>query len=240
MLKVDNNQRNTIGSINLSNTISQYLNITMNEEKNSESKKTSNKRTSSDIYQTIRKKASIINSDKRTVQDKISIIQSQEQKIETIENTLKQARNEYIQAIKNGQREEVKQKIKVRQLNRQINELKNKTKEEENNKQEKISDKNHIENQNHIQDENKLLEKVNEILRRIKSTKSKLEQYKSELMILSQDITSNKKKVEAQESEFIYYLEESEYITNGLEINLTDYTDLNGNISTGLIISIYI
>ena len=234
MLKIDNNQRNTIGSINLSNTISQYLNITMNEEKNSESKKTSNKRTSSDIYQTIRKKASIINSDKRTVQDKISIIQSQEQKIETIENTLKQARNEYIQAIKNGQREEVKQKLKVRQLNRQINELKNKTKEEENNKQEKISDK------NHIQDENKLLEKVNEILRRIKSTKSKLEQYKSELMILSQDITSNKKKVEAQESEFIHYLDESEYITNGLEINLTDYTDLNGNISTGLIISIYI
>lgn len=240
MLKIDNNQRNTIGSINLSNTISQYLNITMNEEKISESKKTSNKRTSTDIYQTIRKKASIINSDKRTVQDKISTIQSQEQKIETIENTLKQARNEYIQAIKNGQREEVKQKIKVRQLNRQINELKNKTKEEENNKQEKISDKNHIENQNHIQDENKLLEKVNEILRRIKSTKSKLEQYKSELMILSQDITSNKKKIEAQESKFIYYLDESEYITNGLEINLTDYTDLNGNISTGLIISIYI
>lgn len=85
-----------------------------------------------------------------------------------------------------------------------------------------------------------MLEKVNEILKKINSTKSKLQQYKSELISLSQDIESNKSKINAQESEIRQYLDDSEYITNGVEIKLTDYVDLKGNIATGIIINIYI
>ena len=237
MIRVNNNQRNTIENIDSSNTINQYLNIKLIEENDLEKKatKNNNKKVNNDIYQVIRKKASIINSDQRGIQDKISIIQAQEQKIETIENTLKQARTEYTQAIKNGKKEEVKQKIKVRQLNKQIDDLKNQAKEKEQ-KQEEVKYK----DINYIQDENKLLEKVNQILKKINSTKSKLEQYKSELISLSQEIQTNKSKIDAQESEIRQCLDDSEYITNGIEINLTDYVDLRGNIATGIIINIYI
>lgn len=112
------------------------------------------------------------------------MIQVQEQRIETIENTLKQTKVEYAQAVQSGQKEEVKQKIN--------------------------------------------------------STKSKLSQYKSELMKLSQDIGSNRKKIASQENEIKTHLDESEYIVNGVTVNTTDYTDLSGNIAIGIIINIYI
>lgn len=237
MIKIENGISDKVEKINSSNTINQYLNIKLIEENDLEKKSTknNNKKVNNDIYQVIRKKASIINSDQRGIQDKISIIQAQEQKIETIENILKQARNEYTQAIQNGKKEEIKQKIKVRQINKQIDDLKNQAKEKDQ-KQEEVKYK----DRNYIQDENKLLEKVNQILKKINSTKSKLEQYKSELISLSQDIQTNKSKIDAQESEIRQCLDDSEYITNGIEINLTDYVDLRGNIATGIIINIYI
>lgn len=236
MIRVNNEQRNIIDNIDASNNVNQYLNIKIDNENNLEKKTTkiNNKKINNDIYQTI-KKASIINGDQREIQYKISIIQAQEQKIETIENILRQVKSEYNQAIQNGQKEEIRQKIKVNQLNKQIDDLKTQTKEKEQEQQElKHGDK------NYIQDENKLLEKVNEILKKINSTKSKLQQYKSELISLSQDIESNKSKINAQESEIRQYLDDSEYITNGVEIKLTDYVDLKGNIATGIIINIYI
>lgn len=237
MIKIENGISDKVEKINSSNTINQYLNIKLIEENDLEKKSTknNNKKVNNDIYQVIRKKASIINSDQRGIQDKISIIQAQEQKIKTIENTLKQARTEYTQAIQNGKKEEIKQKIKVRQLNKQIDDLKNQAKEKDQ-KQEEVKYK----DRNYIQDENKLLEKVNQILKKINSTKIKLEQYKSELISLSQDIQTNKSKIDAQESEIRQCLDDSEYITNGIEINLTDYVDLRGNIATGIIINIYI
>ncbi len=237
MIKIENGISDKVEKINSSNTINQYLNIKLIEENDLEKKSTknNNKKVNNDIYQVIRKKASIINSDQRGIQDKISIIQAQEQKIKTIENTLKQARTEYTQAIQNGKKEEIKQKIKVRQINKQIDDLKNQAKEKDQ-KQEEVKYK----DRNYIQDENKLLEKVNQILKKINSTKIKLEQYKSELISLSQDIQINKSKIDAQESEIRQCLDDSEYITNGIEINLTDYVDLRGNIATGIIINIYI
>lgn len=237
MIKIENGISDKVEKINSSNTINQYLNIKLIEENDLEKKatKNNNKKANNDIYQVIRKKASIINSDQRGIQDKISIIQAQEQKIKTIENTLKQARTEYTQAIQNGKKEEIKQKIKVRQINKQIDDLKNQAKEKDQ-KQEEVKYK----DRNYIQDENKLLEKVNQILKKINSTKIKLEQYKSELISLSQDIQINKSKIDAQESEIRQCLDDSEYITNGIEINLTDYVDLRGNIATGIIINIYI
>ena len=120
MIRVDNDLISKVDTIDSSNNVNQYLNIKLREENNVEKKTTTTtKKTNNDIYQTIRTKASIVNSDQRGIQDRISEIQSQEQKIETIENTLKQAKAEYAQAIKNGQKENVNQKIKVRQLTKQ-------------------------------------------------------------------------------------------------------------------------
>ena len=109
MIKIENTIKDKVSQINSSNNVNQYLNIKLEQENNKDSKTTITKSKNQDIYKTIRKKASIINSDQRNIQDKISLIQAQEQKISQIENTLKYARKEYEQAIKSEKKEEVKQ-----------------------------------------------------------------------------------------------------------------------------------
>ena len=136
MIKIENTIKDKVSQINSSNNVNQYLNIKLEQENNKDSKTTITKSKNQDIYKTIRKKASIINSDQRNIQDKISLIQAQEQKISQIENTLKYARKEYEQAIKSEKKEEVKQKIKIRQLSNKIDNLKNQSQE----KQSKIED----------------------------------------------------------------------------------------------------
>ena len=158
------------------------------------------------------------------------MIQSQEQKIETIENTLKKTKAEYTKAVKSGQKEEVKQKIKVRQLTKQISELKNQTKDKEHQREDIRT----------YSEEYLQVDKINDILKKINSTKSKLSQYKSEFMKLSQDIESNRDKIVAQENEMKAHLDDSDYIVNWVTINTTDYTDLSSSIDTGIIINIYI
>ena len=124
MIKIENTIKDKVSQINSSNNVNQYLNVKLEQENNKDSKTTITKSKNQDIYKTIRKKASIINSDQRNIQDKISLIQAQEQKISQIENTLKYARKEYEQAIKSEKKEEVKQKIKIRQLSNKIDNLK--------------------------------------------------------------------------------------------------------------------
>ena len=73
MIRVNNEQKNIVNTIDSSNSVNQYLNIKLQEENNAEKKTTTTtKKTNNDIYQTIRTKASIVNSDQRGIQDRIS------------------------------------------------------------------------------------------------------------------------------------------------------------------------
>ena len=236
MIRGDNDLRSKVDTIDSSNNVNQYLSIKLQQENNVGKKTTTTtKNANNDIYQTIRTKASIVTTDQRGIQDKISMIQSQEQKIETIENTLKKTKAEYTKAVQSGQKEEVKQKIKVRQLTKQISELKNQTKDKEHQREDIRTY-----SEEYLQDEDKIVDKINDILKKINSTKSKLSQYKSEFMKLSQDIESNRDKIVAQENEMKAHLDDSDYIVNWVTINTTDYTDLSSSIDTGIIINIYI
>ena len=67
-----------------------------------------------------------------------------------------------------------------------------------------------------------------------------MSQYKAELIALSQQIESNKTKIKVQESELQKNLEDSDYIINNVSISNYNYSNKNGNISTGIIIDIYI
>lgn len=235
-MRVENGIKDKVDVIDVSTNINQYLNIILQQENDKEAKTTTtNKKTNQDIYATIRAKANIISSDQRDIQDKISLIQSQEQKIETIENILKYTKNEYVQAIQNGKKEEVKQRIKIKQLSSQINDLKNQS----SNKESKIEEVNNYKEE-YLQDEEKIVSRINEILQKINIVKSRILQYKSELIALSQEIQSNKAKIKMQENELQKHLDDSDYIINGVSINKYDYVDLKGNISTGIIIDIYI
>ena len=235
MIKIENTIKDKVSQINSSNNVNQYLNIKLEQENNKDSKTTITKSKNQDIYKTIRKKASIINSDQRNIQDKISLIQAQEQKISQIENTLKYARKEYEQAIKSEKKEEVKQKIKIRQLSNKIDNLKNQSQE----KQSKIEDINN-DKEIYLEDEEKIINRINELLEKISNSKSQMSQYKAELIALSQQIESNKTKIKVQESELQKNLEDSDYIINNISISNYNYSNKNGNISTGIIIDIYI
>lgn len=235
MIKIENTIKDKVSQINSSNNVNQYLNIKLEQENNKDSKTTIIKSKNQDIYKTIRKKASIINSDQRNIQDKISLIQAQEQKISQIENTLKYARKEYEQAIKSEKKEEVKQKIKIRQLSNKIDNLKNQSQE----KQSKIGEINN-DKENYLEDEEKIINRINELLEKISNSKSQMSQYKAELIALSQQIESNKAKIKVQESELQKNLEDSDYIINNISISNYNYSNKNGNISTGIIIDIYI
>lgn len=235
MIKIENTIKDKVSQINSSNNVNQYLNIKLEQENNKDSKTTITKSKNQDIYKTIRKKASIINSDQRNIQDKISLIQAQEQKISQIENTLKYARKEYEQAIKSEKKEEVKQKIKIRQLSNKIDNLKNQSQE----KQSKIGEINN-DKENYLEDEEKIINRINELLEKISNSKSQMSQYKAELIALSQQIESDKAKIKVQESELQKNLEDSDYIINNISISNYNYSNKNGNISTGIIIDIYI
>lgn len=235
MIKIENTIKDKVSQINSSNNVNQYLNIKLEQENNKESKTTITKGKNQDIYKTIRKKASIINSDQRNIQDKISLIQAQEQKISQIENTLKYARKEYEQAIKSEKKEEVKQKIKIRQLSNKIDNLKNQSQE----KQSKIEEINNYK-ENYLEDEEKIINRINELLEKISNSKSQMSQYKAELIALSQQIESDKAKIKVQESELQKNLEDSDYIINNISISNYNYSNKSGNISTGIIIDIYI
>lgn len=235
MIKIENTIKDKVSQINSSNNVNQYLNIKLEQENNKDSKTTITKSKNQDIYKTIRKKASIINSDQRNIQDKISLIQAQEQKISQIENTLKYARKEYEQAIKSERKEEVKQKIKIRQLSNKIDNLKNQSQE----KQSKIEEINNYK-ENYLEDEEKIINRINELLEKISNSKSQMSQYKAELIALSQQIESDKAKIKVQESELQKNLEDSDYIINNISISNYNYSNKNGNISTGIIIDIYI
>lgn len=235
MIKIENTIKDKVSQINSSNNVNQYLNIKLEQENNKDSKTTITKSKNQDIYKTIRKKASIINSDQRNIQDKISLIQAQEQKISQIENTLKYARKEYEQAIKSEKKEEVKQKIKIRQLSNKIDNLKNQSQE----KQSKIEEINN-DKEIYLEDEEKIINRINELLEKISNSKSQMSQYKAELIALSQQIESDKAKIKVQESELQKKLEDSDYIINNISISNYNYSNKNGNISTGIIIDIYI
>lgn len=235
MIKIENTIKDKVSQINSSNNVNQYLNIKLEQENNKDSKTTIIKSKNQDIYKTIRKKASIINSDQRNIQDKISLIQAQEQKISQIENTLKYARKEYEQAIKSEKKEEVKQKIKIRQLSNKIDNLKNQSQE----KQSKIGEINN-DKENYLEDEEKIINRINELLEKISNSKSQMSQYKAELIALSQQIESDKAKIKVQENELQKNLEDSDYIINNISISNYNYSNKNGDISTGIIIDIYI
>lgn len=235
MIKIENTIKDKVSQINSSNNVNQYLNIKLEQENNKDSKTTITKSKNQDIYKTIRKKASIINSDQRNIQDKISLIQAQEQKISQIENTLKYARKEYEQAIKSEKKEEVKQKIKIRQLSNKIDNLKNQSQE----KQSKIEEINN-DKEIYLEDEEKIINRINELLEKISNSKSQMSQYKAELIALSQQIESDKAKIKVQESELQKNLEDSDYIINNISISNYNYSNKNGDISTGIIIDIYI
>ncbi|MGL6105068.1 hypothetical protein [Romboutsia sp.] len=196
-----------------------------NQEESKENSKS--KQNSSNTNSTLKTKARVINADLRNIQEKITQIQMKEQEIDQVENALNQAKREYIKAIQNQNGEEVKQKIKIKQLTKGIQDLEQQSQEE-------------TSNTDYIKDEHQSIAVINDTMKKINQIKNTLSKYKSQLLALNEMIQSNKSKIDNQQSEIQRELANIECIKEEIIINPLDFIFIQGTISTGLIINVYV
>lgn len=211
---------------NFQSEVGKLVTIQNEEISNKKIKRKENKNTNNDIYKNIKNKASILNKDHRNIQDEISLIQAQEQKVDEMENILNQVKSTYIQAIENGKQEETNQKIKIRKILKEVNDLDNEY-EEKNNYEYVSGDKN-------------ILSTVDDALRRINDIKNKLMQYKAKLISLENNVNKSKKEVEAAEKNIQQVLSSGQCINEKIILNPLDFIFVEGSIETGIIINILV
>lgn len=210
--------------LNAQYEIGKQINVQKEENNKNKVTRKESKISNNDMYKNIRNKANILNQDHRDLQEKISMIQSQEQEVQNIENTLKQVKSNYIQAIENGKQEEIKQKVKIKKIQKEADNL----------QQEYISEG------KYLKDDSKILDTINESLKKINDIKSKLAKYKSKLISLENDIDKNKKEVENKSSFIQDHISKDEYINENIIINPLDFIFIENEKNGGIIINILI
>lgn len=209
---------------NMQSEISKLVKMQNDDKNNTKIQRKENKNTNNDIYKNIKNKASILNKDQRNIQEKISLIQVQEQKVGDMENTLKQVKSTYLQAIQNGKQEETKQKIKIKKVLKEVDDLNNEYESE----------------QGYIRGDENILNVVNEALKKINYIKNKLSQYKAKLLSLESEVDRNEREISSTEKSIEISIESEEYINERIIINPLDFIFIEGSIDSGMIINILI
>ena len=176
------------------------------------------------IYKNIRNKAQVLKKDQRDIQEKISTIQIQEQKVNEMEKLLNKVKKSYLQYIENGKQEEIKEKIKIKTIQKEINNL----------------DKEYFIKETFLQDKDQVLSTVRQTLNKINDIKGKLAQYKSKLIELESQINRKKHDVECREKLMESYVEVEESINENIIINPLDFISIEGDINTGILVNILI
>ena len=170
------------------------------------------------INKNMKLKIDLLNVEQRDIQEKISIIQSEELKIEKMEHKLNQVKNIYTHTISNSENEKIKEQIKIRRLSSEVNNLKPKENQED------------ITKWKLVEDESNIVNLIDLTLRKIDKIKLEIERYKSKLISIEQSLKNSNLNLENQE----------EHITEEIIINPVDFVFIKGNISIGIIIDIYI
>lgn len=171
------------------------------------------------INKNMKLKINLLNLKQRDIQEKMSIIQSEELKIEEMEDTLNQVRNIYTQTMDNSKNEKIKEQIKIRRLSTKVNNLKQKENQEEDTTKCKL-----------VEDKSKIVNLIDLTLRKIDKIKLEIERYKLNLISIEQSLKNSELNLESQER----------HITEEIIINPIDFVFIQGNISIGIIIDIYI
>lgn len=171
------------------------------------------------INKKMKLKIDLLNLEQRDIQEKISIIQSEELKIEEMEHKLNQVKNIYTHTISNSENEKIKEQIKIRRLSSEVNNLKPKENQGEDTTKWKL-----------VEDESNIVNLIDLTLRKIDKIKLEIERYKSKLISIEQSLKNSNLNLESQE----------EHITEEIIINPIDFVFIKGNISIGITIDIYI
>lgn len=211
----EKNQKQEIDTDNNVNKVTKVQNDQVQSTKvNRKESKTAN----NDMYNNLKSKASILCNDKRAIQDKVSEVQTQQQKVENMEESLNQIKSYYISTMSKTKQEGEKEKVKINKIQKQVDELNNEYTKE-------------VTQLTELED---IIQTINLALNKINNIKNKLEQYKSKLISLEHLVQKSKQELEQEQNKIDANIDEN-IISNPL-----DFINISGDISTGIIIDIKI
>lgn len=182
-----------------------------------------NKKSESNIDAKISKKAitksNIVNSQQRSIQEQMSIIQAQEGRVEKMQKTLEQVKYSYLESLKNQKKELTKEKIQIRYL----------SKEEEDAVGTRKTKKNNLGLETFNKD-SKTIDVLEGLLNNIKKIKIELSNRKSKLLALESEVKSQEVKLDQLKMSM-----NDDSISEHL-----DSISIQGDINSGILIDIYI
>jgi hypothetical protein len=194
------------------------------------------------VYNNIRMQVSTIDCQQRNIQDKISLIQSEEIKINQIENSLQQAKKVYMEAIKNESKEESEYQNIIKDFVKQVSSIKKDL--QDNNDKSQKEDKHEGNKTDYIYldkdiTDYKTIDSINNTLREISNIKTKLSESKANLISLEQMMKEVKAKIKNKESYTENYLEIIKYTKEIILTNPSKYMNSHNNIISDIVIDIF-
>ena len=210
-----------INNDNKLHELSLYTNMNLNNINKQQNVNINNKTDddSSGTITRIKRKASTMNYQQRQLQERISDIQTQEAKIYEIEKALENAKYSYSENLKKEKKESSNIRVKINQLAKKEDELKNESSQEIDKKV-----------KNNQPEDEKVVSLIEDTLKKIEKVKSQIAAYKSKLMSLEHIVEQAVSKLESSKE-----LIEKDFIKEDL-----DFISIEENINTGIIINIAI
>ncbi|UPA31424.1 hypothetical protein L0P85_04620 [Terrisporobacter glycolicus] len=209
-----------IQELDIDNKINKTIKAHNDEIKSTKVLRKESKTSNNDMYNNLKNKASILNRDKRHIQDKVSEIQIKQQKVENMEESLNQIKSYYLSSIRRAKQEEEKEKVKVK-----INKIKK-----------EVDDLNSecITEVTELKESQDIIDAIGAALNKINDIKNKLEQYKSKLMNLECLVDKSKNELNLEEKKIETNLDEN-IISNPL-----DFISISGDLNIGIVVDIII
>lgn len=209
-----------IQELDIDNKINKTIKAHNDEIKSTKVLRKESKTSNNDMYSNLKNKASILNRDKRHIQDKVSEIQIKQQKVENMEESLNQIKSYYLSSIRRAKQEEEKEKVKVK-----INKIKK-----------EVDDLNSecITEATELKDSQDIIDAIGAALNKINDIKNKLEQYKSKLMNLECLVDKSKNELNLEEKKIETNLDEN------IILNPLDFISISGDLNIGIVVDIII
>jgi len=209
-----------IQELDIDNKINKTIKAHNDEIKSTKVLRKESKTSNNDMYNNLKNKASILNRDKRHIQDKVSEIQIKQQKVENMEESLNQIKSYYLSSIRRAKQEEEKEKVKVK-----INKIKK-----------EVDDLNSecITEVTELKDSQDIIDAIGAALNKINDIKNKLEQYKSKLMNLECLVDKSKNELDLEQKKIETNLDEN------IILNPLDFISISGDLNIGIVVDIII
>lgn len=209
-----------IQELDIDNKINKTIKAHNDEIKSTKVLRKETKTSNNDMYNNLKNKASILNRDKRHIQDKVSEIQIKQQKVENMEESLNQIKSYYLSSIRRAKQEEEKEKVKVK-----INKIKK-----------EVDDLNSecITEVTELKESQDIIDAIGAALNKINDIKNKLEQYKSKLMNLECLVDKSKNELNLEEKKIETNLDEN------IILNPLDFISISGDLNIGIVVDIII